>query len=108
MQEFKIMVPGAAAIDTIEVTSPFDCSVVGTVERIDDRGAELALNTADKLFKNKTRWLPAHERVSVLEKTAELMQVQFDDLVNLALGEGGKPYADSLVCLLYTSPSQRD
>ncbi len=97
MQEFKIMVPGAAAIDTIEVTSPFDCSVVGTVERIDDRGAELALNTADKLFKNKTRWLPAHERVSVLEKTAELMQLQFDDLVNLALGEGGKPYADSQV-----------
>ena len=52
MLEFKVMVPGAVAVDTIEVTSPFDCSVVGKVERIDDRGAELALNTADKLFKD--------------------------------------------------------
>lgn len=97
MKEFKVMVPGAKAIDTLEVTSPYDGAVVGAVERIDGDGAEQALNSVDKLFKDRSRWLPAYERIAVLEKTAELMQSQFDDLVQLALSEGGKPYKDSQV-----------
>ena len=97
MHNFTVMVPGAKAVDSAEVTSPYDGAVVGTVERIDDRGAEQALANADKLFKDRSRWLPVHERVAVLEKTAELMQAQFDDLVKLALSEGGKPYTDSQI-----------
>ncbi len=97
MHSFQIMVPGASAADSVEIKSPFDGAVVGTVERIDDRGAEQALVNADALFKDRSRWLPVHERVAVLEKTAELMQAQFDELVNLALSEGGKPFADSQV-----------
>ena len=97
MNEFKVMVPGASAADVVEITSPYDGSVVGSVERIDEEGADRALNNASELFNDRSRWLPVHERVEVLEKTAELMQAQFDELVNLALSEGGKPFTDSQV-----------
>ena len=83
MNEFKVMVPGASAADVVEITSPYDGSVVGSVERIDEEGADRALNNASELFNDRSRWLPVHERVEVLEKTAELMQAQFDELVNL-------------------------
>tara|TARA_B100000686_G_scaffold339979_1_gene414932 strand:- start:113 stop:1546 length:1434 start_codon:yes stop_codon:yes gene_type:complete len=95
MHEFKVMVPGADAIDTLEVVSPYDGAVVGTVERIDARGAELALNIVDELFKDRSRWLTVHERIEILEETVGLMQSQFGELVQLALSEGGKPYIDS-------------
>lgn len=97
MHKFSVMVPGASAVATVDITSPFDGAVVGTVESIDEKGAEQALKNAADLFKDRSRWLPAHERIAVLEKTAELMQAQFDELVQLALSEGGKPFADSQV-----------
>ena len=97
MYEFKLMVPGAAASGVAKVTSPYDGKVVGTVETIDERGAEQALANAAALFDDKTAWLPAHERIAVLEKTAQIMEESSGELVQLALSEGGKPYQDSVV-----------
>ena len=97
MNEFKVMVPGASAAGIAEIKSPYDGAVVGTVEVIDQDGAEQALANASAYFDDRSQWLSVHERVTVLEKTAELMQEQFDELVQLALSEGGKPFADSQV-----------
>jgi len=97
MHNFSVMVPGAGAAATAEVTSPYDGSVVGTVEVIDESGAELALANAAALYKDRSRWLAAHDRIAILEKTANLMQDQFDELVQIALSEGGKPFVDSQV-----------
>ena len=97
MNEFKVMVPAAEAIGKIEVKSPFNGEIVGTVERIDDRGAEQALVNAHAVYLDKSRWLPAHERVAILDRTAQLMQENFDELVTIALSEGGKPLNDSRV-----------
>ncbi len=97
MPDFKLMVPGATAAGTVEVTSPYDGSVVGSVETVDERGAEQALANAAALFADRSAWLPAHERIAILERTAALMQEHFDELVQIALSEGGKPYNDSVV-----------
>ena len=95
--EFESMVPGAKAQGTVEVSSPYDGSVVGKVPQHGAEGAEKALATATKLFNDRSKWLPAEERVAVLEKTAALMKENFDELVSIAVSEGGKPHADTVV-----------
>ena len=95
--EFESMVPGATASGTVEVSSPFDGSWVGKVPQHGAEGAEQALTTAHALFNDRSRWLSTAERVAVLEKTAALMQDHFDELVKIALSEGGKPFADTEV-----------
>ena len=95
---YKIKVPNANASETVlSVTSPYDGSVIGTVETINQAGAEQALINASKLFKNKKAWLSADERIQILKKTAVSMQERYDDLVQIALSEGGKPLLDTRV-----------
>ena len=95
---YKIKVPSANASETVlSVTSPYDGSVVGTVETINQAGAEQALINASALFENKKAWLSASQRIEILKKTAVLMRERFDDLVQIALSEGGKPLQDTRV-----------
>ncbi len=95
---YKIKVSKANASEKVlTVTSPYDGSVIGTVETINQAGAEQALINAQKLFKNKKSWLSASRRIEILIKTAGLMQQRFDDLVQIALSEGGKPLLDTRV-----------
>ena len=95
---YKIKVPNANASETVlSVTSPYDGSVIGTVETINQAGAEQALINASSLFNDKNKWLSAHQRIEILKKTAVLMQERFDDLVQIALSEGGKPLLDTRV-----------
>ena len=95
---YKIKVPKANASETVlSVTSPYDGSVIGTVETINQAGAKQALVNASTLFKNKQSWLTAAQRIEILKKTAELMQQRFDNLVQIALSEGGKPLQDTRI-----------
>ena len=71
---YLIQVPGAKSAGVLEVASPYDGKPVATVETIDEAGAERALKTASELFEDRGSWLPAHERVAILERTAELMR----------------------------------
>ena len=95
MRTFKVMVPSANSEKTVEVFSPYDQTHVGTLEALGSEGAEQALRNADAVFKDKSQWLSAQQRVDILEKTAELMEANFDQLVHIALSEGGKPLVDS-------------
>jgi len=92
MSEYTIPPAGS-----LEVTSPFDGSVLATVDTGDARHVEAALTTAYGLFRDRSGWLSVPERVAVLERTATLMESQKDDLATLAASEGGKPMRDSLV-----------
>ncbi len=86
---FAIRVLGAKAAGRLEVTSPYDGRLLGTVETIDAVGVEQALKNATAVFQNRDQWLPADKRISILEKMAELMKENFDFLVAVALAEGG-------------------
>ena len=95
---FSQQIPGAAVTKQYAtVTSPFDEREVGCVEVSSEAGVEQALANAYVLFKDRKQWLPAEQRIGILEKTAELMQARFDELVQVALSEGGKPLQDSRV-----------
>ena len=96
-EHFKLLVPGAKPAVTINVTAPFDGAHIATIETGDSTAAETALNTAHNLFKNKKSWLTAEQRITILEKTADIMQSRFDELAIEAAREGGKPLPDSKV-----------
>jgi len=98
--DVAVKVPGAKAAGRLEVTSPYDGRLLGTVETIDAAGVEQALKNAAAVFQNRDQWLPADKRVSILERMAELMKEHFDSLVAVALGEGGKPLMDTRVELV--------
>lgn len=92
----SIKVPDATASSkTITVNSPFDGKPLSTVETMDGRGADKALQNATEVFNDRKQWLPAEQRISILEKTAELMQERFDELAEIAASEGGKPLSDT-------------
>ncbi len=92
------MVPGATPDKKhAEVRSPYDGSVIGTVERTDLTGVQVALETAYTLFRNPDAWLSSGERIAILERTAAIMFQRREELAVEAAREGGKPLIDSLV-----------
>ena len=82
---------------TIEVTSPFDGKVVGTVPFSTVEEVEAAIELASDTFLDHKNALPAYKRVEILEKVAEIMSSQIEELTILCASEGGKPYVDSKV-----------
>ncbi len=82
---------------TIEVTAPYDGKLIATVDTVDAKAIDHALDIASDLFKDKSKWLPAAERINILKKMAVLMHENADRLVLLAAQEGGKPLNDTRV-----------
>ena len=81
----------------LEVTSPFDGKVLGSVSFNTKEEVLLAIDLAKDTFLNKKEELPNYRRVEILEKVIEIMNSQIEELTNLCASEGGKPYIDSKV-----------
>ncbi len=81
----------------ITITSPYDERAIATADVANDAATESALTTAYALFQNKSAWLSKTRRIEILNKAADIMQNQMDDLTLQASLEGGKPYRDSKV-----------
>ena len=95
---YKIKVPNAKSTnENLTVVSPFDGKEVGTVEVLDAAGAEQALQNAANAYADRDNWLSKHERIGILKKTITLMHERFDQLVDIAVAEGVKPYQDTVV-----------
>lgn len=84
-------------MSTITVTNPYDLSPIQDLPLATADDVERALSTAHGLFEDRSQWLPAYQRIEILEKTATLMSERIDELVRLACLEGGKPWNDSVV-----------
>lgn len=98
MLHYTLQVPRAVHTgEVLEVNSPYDGKRVGKVDVLDAAGAELAMQQAQQLFDHRDGWLPAEQRIAILEKAAEIMQRRFDELVDIAVSEGGKPLKDTRV-----------
>ncbi len=97
---FQIQVPNAHPAGILEVFSPYDGKQVGSVETVDAAGVEQALHNMAAVFRDRQFWLPAHERIAILERTARLMQERSEQLIALAIAEGGKPYQDTKIELM--------
>jgi acyl-CoA reductase-like NAD-dependent aldehyde dehydrogenase len=96
---YQIQVPNAHAAGIARIFSPYDGKCAGSVETIDS-GAEQALKNMSAVFRDRQHWLPAHERIGILERAALLMQARSEQLIMLAVAEGGKPYLDTRVELI--------
>jgi len=84
-------------LDKINITAPFDESLIATAEVANAEVVESALTSAYKLYQDKPSWLSKSKRIEILNKTADIMQGQIEDLTLQAAREGGKPYIDSKV-----------
>jgi len=101
MKHHAFTVPNAnASGETLTVTSPYDLSPIATLDTADAVMVEQALQNADALFKDRSKWLPLHQRLSILEKAADIMSERVEQLTLDAASEGGKPYMDSKVEVL--------
>ncbi|WP_428353926.1 aldehyde dehydrogenase family protein [Methyloprofundus sp.] len=94
---YTIQVPGAQSCGVLEVSSPFNGEQVASIETINEKGAEQALQNAFQAFSKRNNWLPADKRITILERTAQLMRERFDSLVQIAVLEGGKPLIDTRI-----------
>ena len=82
---------------TVEVTSPFDGKVVGSVPFTTVEGVQQAIDTAYERFLDVDNWIPKYKRVEILENLMKIMSSQVEELTILCASEGGKPYIDSKV-----------
>ena len=97
-EQMPLMVPGAEASSTpLEVNAPYDGAHLATVPTVGTAGVEKALSTAYGLYKNRDAWLPAEQRIQILEKAASIIAERAEELALGAAAEGGKPLMDSRV-----------
>ena len=80
-----------------EVKKPYDRALITSLPMANAEEIETALSKARALFDNRDGWLPPHKRIAILERLAALMQERKDSLVSVAISEGGKPHADTVV-----------
>ncbi|MHA7129814.1 aldehyde dehydrogenase family protein [Algoriphagus namhaensis] len=85
---------------TLEVLSPYDQSLIQELPMQGKEDVEKLLTKAYALFLDQNQWMPAHQRIAILEKTAEIMKSRIEELTKTAAREGGKPYLDSKVEVL--------
>ena len=84
----------------LDVINPFNGELLQQIEINTAADVEQALVRAHALFEDRSAWLPAYQRVEILERAVQLMNDQIEELTGLAASEGGKPYADSKVEVL--------
>ncbi len=82
---------------TLEVFNPYDRSKIGEIATVGEQHLEDALSSAENLYLDKDGWMTVHQRVQILERTAEIISDRVEELTKLAASEGGKPYLDSKV-----------
>jgi len=80
--------------ETIDVTSPFDGSVVAQVAFGGRADAERAVDAAAKAMEEP---IPAHERAAVLDRVAALLRERREELARTISQEAGKPIATAQV-----------
>ncbi|UJP64490.1 aldehyde dehydrogenase family protein [Mongoliitalea daihaiensis] len=84
----------------LNVYAPFSNELLKAIPFHTEADVERALEKAYDLFQNRSNWIPAHQRIALLEKVQERMLDSVEELTKLAASEGGKPYQDSKVEVL--------
>jgi acyl-CoA reductase-like NAD-dependent aldehyde dehydrogenase len=97
--QVPLMVPGAkpSNLAPLLVEAPFDGAPLGEVAVADAATVDVALTTAERLFRNRDGWMPAFRRIEILERALAIMTEQADVLALEAAREGGKPLIDSCI-----------
>ncbi|MFT7562165.1 MAG: acyl-CoA reductase-like NAD-dependent aldehyde dehydrogenase [Flavobacteriales bacterium] len=81
----------------LNVVNPSTGEVVSELPVDNLVNAELKLNTAHALFADKSRHLPLHQRIAILEKLAIRIDLANENFAMTIAEEGGKPLQDARV-----------
>ena len=73
----------------IDVRNPYDSSLVDTVPQGSPEDIKQAIAVAGKGYEIN-REMPVHRRISILKKTADIMQSRFEELAKTIATEGSK------------------
>lgn len=84
-------------METLKVYSPYDRHQIDEFPLLNEQELQLALSRANKLFNDRSLWLPRYERIAILEKALQILTPQQEELARTAAAEGGKPLQDSRV-----------
>ena len=92
----QIAVP-VTPVGKMDVVSPFDGSLIATVDRVGTEGVGEALAVAESLHRDRSNWLGADQRIAILSRTADLLAERAEVFAIEAAREGGKPLIDSRI-----------
>ena len=81
--------------EKLKVRSPYDGHLIKEIDLDDDTRIEQALTIAEELEQKKP--LPIPERISILNKTADLVEAKAEEFARQSAEEGGKPLIDSRI-----------
>ena len=81
----------------LKVTSPYNFKLIKEIPLMGEREVESMLKTAYDLSIDRSKWIPAWQRIEILENVVSIMKDNVEELTNIAAEEGGKPYMDSKV-----------
>lgn len=84
----------------LKVFSPYKQELIKEIPLNTVEDVERALHKSTAVFNDKQNWMPAFQRVTILERVVEIMTSREDYLADLATKEGGKPLMDSKVEVL--------
>lgn len=82
---------------SLDVTSPFDGSLIQTIAQNNADEAEQMLEKAHALHKDRDGWLEHHQRTAILKKLATLVEAEAESFAMLIAKEGGKPLMDARI-----------
>ena len=81
----------------LKVTSPFDNSLIQTIELNTQEQILQIIDNAYGEFNDYDKRLSKVKRIEILKKCARYIEENIEEITNLSCSEGGKPYIDSKV-----------
>ena len=81
----------------VKVENPYNQEVIAELELSTWDELDAMLQQAADTFADKSQRLAAHERIGILNRCADLMLQQRDELAMLIASEGGKPLKDAFI-----------
>jgi acyl-CoA reductase-like NAD-dependent aldehyde dehydrogenase len=81
--------------ETKEVHNPYNGEVVGKIEYVREGDLDRAIATAERVFHETMRYIPAYQRSAILRKAADLLEARTEEFARTLVLEAGKPIRDA-------------
>ncbi len=100
IKHYSAKVLNGSVTDRLEVTAPWDGSLVGSVDVVGGDVMQSALQSAYALYQDRSQWLSAQHRIEILDKAKRIVLDRVEELALQVSKESGKPLVDSRIELI--------
>lgn len=84
-------------LNSYKLLSPFNKEILAEIEIASEQAIETAFENATNSFQNVMIYMPAFQRVAILNSVANLLNEKIDDFSKTIALEGGKPLKDAII-----------